>query len=133
MTPEKRKKCRDLSVKLRNSRLKLQGTLRKMNSKNQEAITLRNEIDALESQVGNIARSTSLNAIGLGDKKGRPLSIGGLAMDSIDAVKLASKIKQKISELSFVIQDQKRHQENSEKDERVIESLQHRIDRMGCR
>lgn len=133
MSSEKRKKCHELQNRLSSARLSFQENIRKMNEENDRAMRLRGEIDRLESQVKDIARSASLNAVGLGDRKGRPLSVGGLAMDGVDGVKLATQIKEKISELSYIIQEQNRYQKNSEDDERVIEFLQRRIDQMGCR
>lgn len=133
MSPEKRKKCHELQNRLSSARLGLQENLRKMNLRDEEAKRLRSEIDRLESQAKNIVRSTSMNAIGLGDRKGRPLSVGGLMMDGIDGVKLANQIKDKISELSSVIRSQKDYQTFSESDDRAIEALQRRIDQMGCR
>lgn len=135
MTPDKRRKCGQLRIKVRNAQLNLQDSLERMNKRNQEVTVLRKEIENLESQAFDIARSASLNAVGLGDKKGPVFSIGGLAMDGVDGVdgvKLASQIKNKISELSYIIEDQKRYQENSEKYERIIENLRRRIDQIGC-
>ena len=96
-----------------------------MNQENDKAVRLRNEIDNLE-------RSMSLNATGLGDKKGRRFSIGGLAMDGIDGAKLGSRIKSKISELHYINQNQMQFQKDSEDYERIVSNLRSRINQMGC-
>ena len=103
----RRKKCGDLNNQLNNAKLSLKSSLQKMNEKNNEAVKLRKEIEYLESQYADIMRSASLNAVGLGDKKGKPMSISGLLMDGMDTINLSRKVKEKVSELSYVIQDQK--------------------------
>ncbi len=132
MNQKKKEKCRDLNVKLRNMITVLEGRLRQMNAKNDEAMSLRSEINRLENELSNVPKKAALNVVGLGDKKGRGFSMAGLAMDGLDGVDIARQIKAKISELSYVIRDQNKYQREAENYERVINSTQNRLDQMGC-
>ncbi len=132
MNIEKKKKCHHIRNRIESTKNALKSALDEMNAENDRVLRLGKEVEALEAQALDIARNASLNIIGLGDKKGRQLSVGGLSVDGLDAISLGKNIKDKVSEHSFAVQTQKRYQREAESLEQKIRNLQQRLDQMGC-
>ena len=131
MIPEKRRKCGELKIKLRNARLNLQDSLKKMNQKNEEAVRLKEEIEDLERERLRILADSSADALSFVVRR-RAASGFALAGDGTKFFAIEREIKEKSSDLKRVLREQGHFQKEAEKEEERIDYIERQISRNGC-